>query len=628
MGLLNIGSTALTAAYRQINVVSHNIANVNTPGFHRQEGIQNSLDGSMTGAGFFGRGVEITTVRRSYDQFVEREVALNQSSSAADTARSQQLARLDKLFADRETGVGAGLDNFRAGLTDLVNRPFDASARLVAYRSADGLARSIRDADNQLRELGYQTDTRIAGSAGRLNDLLNRLSTLNNEIALQSGSGQPPNDLMDQRDFLVTEVNKSIRANAYINPDNTVSLFASGGQALVVTGSVAKFTTRADPMDPTKQQLVMSTLGAAVPVDGGSLGGGELSGLLEFRDSDLAAAKASLGQMAAALATRFNELQRRGVDANGASGASSQNMFTITPPVVTTATDNTGTANLNVAMADGSAVQASDYSISRQSAGWLVTRTSDNSSTLYTSLPQTIDGLTISQAGGSANIGDRFLVRSGSMMASGFSMSLSSSSKIASGYGLMPQFGSTNQGDVALQAFTHDGSAANSAAPVSITFTSPTTYNITGAGTGNLTGQTYTPGTPLQFNGWSLSLKGNPVAGDTLRLDPTAAATTDNRNARAMLEAVDGNIAGGRSLTDRFSELIADVGSRASIASVSANMSQQAFNDAKTVRDNISGVNLDEEAARLMQYQQAYQAAAKLLQTAQTLFDTILQTAG
>jgi flagellar hook-associated protein 1 len=628
MGLLNIGSNALTAAYRQINVVSHNIANVNTPGYSRQEAVQTALEGSMSGAGFFGRGTEITTVRRRYDQFVERELALSTSSSAADAARSSQLARLDQLFSNRETGVGAGIDQFRSGLADLVNRPADASARLVAYRSADGLARSIRDTDNQLRELGAQTDQRIAGHASRLNDFMNRLAKLNNEIALQSGSGQPPNDLMDQRDFIVSEINKSIRATAYINPDNTASLFAASGQALVVGGSVASFSTQADPVDPTRQQLVLTTLGSTVDVDGTTLGGGELAGLIAFRDEDLASARARLGQISVALASEFNALQKAGIDGTGSVGAANQDMFSFTSPLVTAATNNTGNASLNVSIADGSQVLASDYSISRQAGSWLVTRTSDGTTTSYASLPQTIDGLTLSAGTGSANVGDRFLLRSGSVMASGFSLSLSSPARLASGLALTPQLGGANAGDVKVQAFDHDASAPNGSAAVNLTFTSATTFDISGPGIGSLTNQTYTPGQAIQFNGWSLTLQGSPRAGDSLSLATTASPSTDNRNARAMLEALDKGISGGRSATDRYSELIADVGSRAGIARVSAQMSEQSLQDTQSVRDAISGVNLDEEAARLMQFQQAYQAAAKIIQTAQSMFDTLLQAAG
>jgi flagellar hook-associated protein 1 FlgK len=433
---------------------------------------------------------------------------------------------------------------------------------------------------------------------------------------------------MDQRDFLINEVNRSMKATAYLNPDNTVSLFAAGGQALVVGSSTAQLSTRADPLDPSKLQLVLGTQGALIPIDGATLGGGELGGLVEFRDQDLAATRARLGQMAAALATHYNRLQHAGVDATGASGPATQDMFTITPPVVTSATDNAGSARLSVALQDGALVQASDYTITRQSGSWLVTRASDNTTTSYASLPQTIDGLSIDIASGSAAVGDRFLVRSGSLMASGFSMSLSSPSKLANASSMTPQLGSTNGGDLAVQRFTHDASAANANAAVTITFTSPTTFDISGSGTGNLTGQPYTPGMSLQFNGWSMQLRGNPQAGDTLSLAPTASTASDNRNAQAMLEGVDRAISGGRSLVDQYADLIADVGSRAGIAQVAADMSSQSFADAKSVRDAVSGVNLDEEAARLLQFQQSYQAAARLIQTAQTMFDAILQAAG
>jgi flagellar hook-associated protein 1 FlgK len=624
-GLLNIGASALNAAYLQLQTTSHNIANVNTPGYHRQDAVQQSVEGTSSGLGFVGRGVQIVTVRRQYDAFLERELSLNQAASSADEARATQMSQLDRLFAATDTGLGAAMDDLRSGLADLVNNPSDTAARTVALNRADAFAARIRDTSGQLSEIAYQTDQRIAATAKQLNGLLQRLGALNNEIATQSGAGHSPNDLLDQRDDLVNQVNKIVKANPIVSADGTVSLFASGGEALVVNATVANFDVGADTLDPSKSQLVLKTLGASVPVDSATLGGGELAGLMRFRDEDLAAARWRVGQMAAAIGSAFNAQQAVGLDATGAAG---QPMFTMNPPVVSSAVSNTGNAVLGVAIGNASQLAASDYVLTWNGSAYQVTRQSDGTQSTLAGLPATIDGLTLSTTSGTPAVGDRFLVRSGSVMASGFTMALSSPSRLASGLGVMPQMGAANGGDVATSAFKVNTVGANLTQPVTLTFTGAGTFDVTGTGTGNPTGVAYAAGQPISYNGWSLTLKGTPKAGDTVTLTPTASPSTDNRNAKAMFDLVDQRVVNGSSFNSAYADMLADIGARAQTANTAQAMSSQSLADAKASRDEVAGVNLDEEAARMMQFQQAYQAAAKLIATAQTLFTALLNATG
>ncbi len=624
MGLLNIGASGLSAAYTQLQITGHNIANVNTPNYHRQGAELVASPGVQTGAGVVGRGVDVATVTRSYDAFLERELSLQQASVSGDTARADQLARLDKLFADPASGLGVALDDFAASLADLASRPADPSVRTVAFRRADALAQRISGIDAQLTQVSQQADLQLAAGAQQLDGLLAQVASLNGRIAQQSGNGQPPNDLLDERDRLVNEVNKLVRASSTVQADGSVSLYSGTGQALVTGTQASTLATTADPRDPTRSQLVLRTVNGDVPIDGAALGGGSLAGLLQFRDDDLASIRSRLGQIAGALAGAMNAAQAGGIDATGAPG---QPMFAPNPPAAIGWAGNAGSARLSVAVTDATQLAASDYVASFDGSAWTITRDADGATVANgVTLPHTVDGLSISVASGSASAGDRYSVQSASTMARDFTMSLSSPSRLAAALPVTAQTGASNAGDVRVASLAvTDPANVNLASNVTLTFTAPGTYTISGPGIGTLTGQAYVPGQAIAGNGWSLALSGTPAAGDTVAVSATASTATDNRNARAMVDALQSGLAQGKPLGDAWADVLADIGTRAQAANTSKGASEQLLADAKASRDGLSGVNLDEEAARMLQFQQMYQASAKVIATAQNVFDALMQ---
>jgi flagellar hook-associated protein 1 FlgK len=623
--LFNVGSSALRAAYAQLQTTGHNIANVNTPGYSRQEVVLATAGADATGGGFIGRGVDTVSVRRAYDTFRTAEVTASIAAQAGDQARAERLGALDRMFADTENGIGAAIDDLTSAFADVVNRPFDSTARAVVVGRAETLAERFRLAAAGVEQMRETADQRLIQSVQTLNTSLQQLAAINDRIAKTSGTGQPPNDLLDQRDAAVDRINQTLKTSSYLNPDGTVSLFSAAGQALVVGNTVSRFSLAADSLDGSKLQIVLTTSGNDVVIPSEMLGGGELAGLMRFRDEDLESARARLGQLAAALGSAFNEQQALGRDPTGAPGAP---MFVFGAPEVRSASDNAGSAVFSVAIADGGALKASDYTIDYDGSGYTLTRLSDGTQTSVAGWPQTVDGLTLDLASGTPQAGDRFLLRSGSAFAQDFRVVLSSGARLATGYAVTAERGAANAGDVAVRGFAVTSNDVNLTAPVTITFDGAGAFSVSGTGTGNPTGVAYTPGMTISYNGWSIELAGTPAAGDTLSIVPTANPSADNRNARAMLALADGRSVDGRRFTDAYAELLADIGLRSQGASATAAMSGQVLQDAKAAKAEVSGVNLDEEAARLMQYQQAYQAAAKLLATAQAIFETLLQAGG
>lgn len=625
-GLLGIGQSALMAAYAQLQTSGHNIANANTPGYTRQEAVLASAGGQYSGGGFMGLGVSQVTVQRRYDQFLAAELTASAAASAADSARAAELGRLDRLLADTDNGIGVAIDDLNAALADVVNRPFDASARQAVLARADTLAQRLQGTDRQLRQLADDADARIAQDTTTVSGLLERIARFNERIGQSpGGAAQAPNDLLDQRDAALLELNGYLKTTVWTQPDGSVSVFAAGGEALVVGNRAASLQAEADPADPAQQRVVMSMGATRLPLDANSLAGGSIAGRMRFRDDDLQAARGRLGQLAAGIAEGFNRQQALGVDASGAAG---QAMFALGAPQTLAASTNGGTARLNAVVVDGTQLAASDYVIRHDGTQFLVTRLSDQLQRSFATLPASVDGLAIGISGGTPAAGDSFTLRSASSIASGFARTLSSGMRLATGFAMSAERAAGNGGDVSVGAFAVSAVGPDLTQAVTLSFTAAGSFDVSGTGTGNPVGVAYTPGVPISYNGWTLTLQGTPQPGDEIRIVPTVDPSSDNRNARAMIALSDQPMAGSARFNDAFAAMLADVGTRTQSAKAAESMSQRLLEDAQAAQAQYSAVDLDEEAARLMQFQQMYQAAAKVIQAAQSMFDTLLNATG
>ena len=277
-GIISIASSALLANYAQLQTTGHNIANANTPGYSRQEVLLSTGGSSYTGGGYLGRGVVVSDVIRRSDQFLTSEVAISTSVQAADAARSRELNRLQSLFSNSETGIGAAYDNWQAALGDLANQPGDPSTRSAVLARADTLALQIRSTNEQISSMQSTMNERIRLTTQSVNGLFGQLGRLNQQISAGNLSGRIPNDLLDQRDMLVEKINSSMRVTTYINQDNTANVFTVAGQALVVGRVAEQLKTQTNPADPSQLQVVLESQGVPTVLDSLGLAGGELAG--------------------------------------------------------------------------------------------------------------------------------------------------------------------------------------------------------------------------------------------------------------------------------------------------------------------------------------------------------------
>jgi flagellar hook-associated protein 1 FlgK len=543
--LLTIGSSALAAAQGSLATVSHNIANANTAGYSRQEAQLATAGGLFTGAGFFGRGVDLTTVRRQYDQFLTGAVQSAASASAADRARASGLKALDDLFASGDQGVGAALDQLFSAAGDLANRPADASARQVFIARAGDLATRITTVGRQVAQLAQDADGRLAQDAAQANAQLATIAKLNARIAQGQAQGQPPNDLLDQRDAAIQALGAFLAVKQVRQDDGSISLFTEDGAALLVGQQQARLDTAPDPADASHGALRLTFGTTTRWLDQAALGGGSLAGTLRLRDDDLTAASNQLGRLAQVVASAFNAQQALGVDMDGNAGAA---LFQVPDAVARPGSGNAGAATLAAGIVDASALRASDYDLQYDGAAWQITRLADGRSTSTATLPATVDGLQFA-ATGAAAAGDRWRVQPFAAAATGL--------------------------------------AARPLAPRQVATGSAATVPPAAANPGN-----------------------------------------DNRNALALAALGSAPLVDGATLNEAYAALVGDVGARVQSGQAAAEVSGQLQDEAVARQQAVAGVDLDEEAANLLRFQQAYQASARIIQASQSLFQSLLAAVG
>jgi flagellar hook-associated protein 1 FlgK len=636
MSALNIGARALSANLAALQVIGNNIANVNTPGYSRQNVIQQTSGYQQMGNGFFGKGMEIATVERSHNQYLTREAQKAGSVAAADALRYARLQQLESAFPTGSAGLGTALNDMLNAWTDVSSSPGNLTARVVVIAKGEELASRLRNTASQIDSLQQTTKKQVEGTVKTINTLAQDLAKVNMRITESQGSGHTPNDLLDQRDKILGDLNKYVQTTNVHADDGSVSVFVAGSQPLVLGSRANSMAAGADSTDASRVVVSFVQGGVSTPIPDGSLGGGELAGLMRFMNEDLVDTQNLLGRMALATATTVNNQHRLGVDLQGNPG---QNFFN--PPAAAVGMarpGNTGSAEVSASVADPTALVASDYELRFEATGMSVIRLSDGTSTPVTSLPAVVDGLTFNLDNGAGNPGDRFLVRPFEAAARNLQVAIGSPDRLAAASPVMVTPGTGNSGGLSVESLYASSASANLTDPVTITFLADGSFTATGLGPGNPApdnpgppaSYTFRPGESITLNGWSLTLRGSPGAGDTFSIGaaPTASIGQNAGNGTGMLALRDLPTFGGVPLSDGYVSLFADIGTRVQGAKFASSFSANIADTAETARVNVAGVNLDEEAGRLLQYQQAYQASAKFLQIAQSTFDSLLQTVG
>ncbi len=537
--ILSIGQSALTAAQVGISTTGHNIANASTPGYNRQVVVQGAALSQNFGFGFLGQGTEVSTVKRVYNDYLGSQVQSAQTNKSGLDSYYAQIKQINDMLADPDAGLSPAIQDFFSGVQGVATNPSLLPARQTALSSAESLAGRFQGMASRLTEIERGINSEVLSSVGVINTYADQIASLNDSISkAQRATGQPPNDLLDQRDQLVMDLNKEIKATVVKQGDGEYNVFIGNGQPLVVGTKTSLLIATASPTDPQKIEVAYKASNGDIVVVGETgFVGGKLGGLIQFRTESLAPAQNALGRVAIGLASTFNAQHQAGFDLAGAAGGA---FFNTGAPVVGANGANAGTATISASIANAGALTTSDYHLQYDGTNYTLTRLSDNSTTTFASFPQTIDGVQLTLTGGAAAAGDNFLIRPTIQGASGFSVAI------------------TDPADIAAAS--------------------------------------------------------------------TAGAVGNNTNALALAALQTANTLANGSATylSAYGLMVSEVGNKTRELEVTSTAAGNLLEQSTTALQNESGVNLDEEATNLLRYQQAYQAAAKVMQIAKEMFDMLV----
>jgi flagellar hook-associated protein 1 len=637
-GTITNGLSALIAAQRALQTTSNNIANANTAGYVRQRIDFVEQPGTPLGRITIGAGVAVADVSRVYDQFLTDNLRTSTSLEQRYAAFGDFATRLDTILGNPDTGVSASVQRFFDQVEAVGRDPTSIAQRQQLLLEGDSLATRLKQLDSQLEGLGNEINSRLSNAANTINQLTAQIADVNAQVISAGGSAAP--SLLDKRDELLKALGAQIDITTVRQADGGVNVLVGSGQSVVLGNRSIQLATVPDTYDGSRLQLAVNNGGTLQNIST-KVNGGIVGGLLAFRNDVLDGSRRDLGQLATGLADTFNTQHRQGMDLQGNLGG---DFFATTAPRTAAAGTNTGTAAVTAVIADASGLTGRDYELRFNGSAWSVLDRQTGAFVTATGTgtaanPLVFAGLSVSATAGAA-AGDRFLVQPLANATSDFRVALTAPAEIAAAAPLVSRVASTNASQATVSApvvndITDPTLDSMFTAPVPVTatiiFDTPSSYRVFTSDGSALVGPfAYTSGDDISFGGWTVQVTGAPQANDRFFVSAAAAGSGDNSNALALSSvAQKGFFAGGtQSITDLGADIIASVGSTANRASNEIKVQEALREQAEIDLQNISGVNLDEEAANMLKYQQAYLAASKVISVADGLFQNLLQIVG
>ena len=614
--LLSTGVSGLLAAQVGLSTVGHNVSNANTDGYSRQQVSFSARTPQQSGSFYIGTGVNTQAVQRAYSQFLNTSLWSATSGQSRATTYQALTGQINNQLSG-SSNLQTSLDSFFGAMQDVANAPADPASRQVLLARGNALASTFRALSGQFSQLGSQVQGQISSTVDAINSDSASIAKLNEQIRTASGTNGQPSDLLDQRDALVKKLSGEIGVSVVAQNDGTIGIYTGNGQALVTGTQAHQLGTAPNAYDATRLEVIGMDSGSVIS---GRIGGGTLGALLDFRSNVLDPAQNQLGRAALAITGAVNAQHAQGVDLNGAVGGT---FFNVAGPAVQAASGNTGSAAVTASIGQVGAVTNKDYVLGFDGSAWKLRDGSGNavamSGTGTAADPFQADGLNL-VVGAGASSGDSFRIQPSNGAAASLGMAIDDPNKIAAAKPLLATGASGNAASIGGLSVAN-ASDPNLFTPASVVFTTPTTYTVNGGPS-----QTFTAGQPIVSNGWSLQLGGTPASGDSFTIKPNSNARGDNSNALALgavanLGVLDNGVT---SVGKAYGQLVSQVGSAGALANDDLTTQTGVFNQAMAAQQAVSGVNIDEEAANLVRYQQAYQASAQVISTASSLFDALL----
>ncbi|MEC7473426.1 MAG: flagellar hook-associated protein FlgK [Pseudomonadota bacterium] len=667
--LLSIGLSGLAASKTQLSITGHNITNVNTPGYSRQDASQATRSPQFSGAGYIGSGTSLVDVRRSYSEFLTSQLRSSTSLNRDVEAYKSQIDQLDSLLAGTTTGITPSLQKFFSALQTAAEDPANIPARQLVLAEAEGLARRFNTVYDRLSEQNNFTNKQMAAVTDQVNRLAGSIGSLNEAIAVAAANGKQPNDLLDARDEAVRQLSGYIGVTVVPQDDSSFNIFIGSGQPLVVGSTVAKLEVVPGQGDPNRHEVQFISGGSRQGITS-QITGGELGGLIRYREEVLDSTMNSLGRLALAVSDQVNTQLGQGLDLKGQVGTALFGNYNTEALGKLRVNAYAGNSNAQPVMniTDTSLLTTSDYLMEYDGSSYKVRRLSDNQlMTVTDSVPpgtlsitdkdNKSQGFQIVLGSPAPAAGDKFSLQPTRRGASDIRATLDQADQLAFAAPVRAQSTLQNSGTgvigqpnllsapspidpAALSAafegltLTYDGTGLTlpTPAPAGLTL-SPATITAGQTNTLNLTLTTGTAPNQQQYS-FELTVSGRPSTNDTFTFNYNQSGVSDNRNALKLVDlqtkqtvGIDAAVNGsGFSFTDGYGELVERVGTLTAQARMDSEATGSILKQATDNRDSLSAVNLDEEAANLIKFEQYYNASAQIIQVARSLFDTLISS--
>ena len=628
--ILATSISGLLAFQQALDVTSNNVSNSTTKGYSVENINLAEAAGSGSAGSYVGDGVDVASVTRSYDETLAAQVRSSNASYQAFNTLSTQASTVDNMLSGSSTGITVTLQNFVNALQSLSTAPTSTSNRQVLISQAQALVTQLQSYQSQLDTQSTNLEQQISTSVNQINSLAQNIASVNAEItAAGTTAGSQPLTLEDQRDSLIDQLSQYVSVNAVTEASGQMDVYIGTGQALVTGSTAQQLTAIQNPNDATQYDIGLSAGSSGAPSDITSeVTGGTLGGLLATRSQVLDPTENALGQIAVGIASVVNQQQASGMDLTGAQG---QPMFAVGGVEVQPSVNNTGGATISATRTDLSDLTTDDYKLSYTGGAWQLQDTTSGTDVAMTGSGTSTDPFEAAGMSfvvtGTANDTDNFVIRPTAGAIDGMQVLTTSPSQVAAASLGASAAATTNTGSGTITTPTVIDPTNWTNGTFTVSFTSGSQYQVTDSGGNVVTSGTYTAGSAIGFNGEEVAISGTPASGDSFTVGAaTAADTGDNTNVLAMANAMGSNTldSGTTSLSGAANNLVSAVGVLTQQAQANASAQQTVNQSATDARNNLSGVNLDDEAAKMLQYQQAYQACAQMIQASNTIFNSLI----
>ncbi len=671
-GLLGIGLTGILSHQSALNTTGNNITNANTPGYSRQEVQFETQTGQRTGAGTIGSGVSISNIRRLADEYLVQQVREDSTLSGEQEALNSELTRLDNLLGGESTGLSNALNNFFASLQNAAEDPTSLPQRQLVLSEAQQVVNRFQALNQEFIQQRESVKTQMQQGVKDANTLLKSIAELNLAISESPGlaQGQMPNELLDKRDEKLRQLSELVGIKVSEAEGSQLNVSLSNGLSLVVGNNAAQFGTQESAEDPTRLSFTLSNGGRTVNVDE-QINGGKLGGLRRFDNEALKPAFDELGRIAIALSDTMNHQHEIGMDLEGDLGGlfftdiNSQEAQR-SRVVANGANQQPQTGQLAVEITDSSALAAGSYSLQFSGDGRSfelidkATGETVNQGRLPDPVQSEISmpGFNIRIEGGAFNAGDKYLVQPSRNAAEAIGLVVNREEDLAFASPIRASAGDQNIGtgeidqgvmlnvrnpftNSLLPEFSQQGQLSP---PLEVRFRDDGVGNLVfdlyddSTNTLLQAGNAFTPGVTNKlfpenpsdpnYRGFQFQVKGDPAPGDSFVIEYNSNGVSDNRNVErlAALGTANSLNNGSQSFAEGYAGLVEDIGVKTRQSQLDLDAGQTLLEQSTAQRESVSGVNLDEEAGKLIQYQAAYNASAQVMSVAQDLFNTLLQS--